>query len=69
MFHTISESVKSRMKYLEEIDKRDRVNETPRISKLRQIPPETGKLLAILAVMASKGVFLEIGTSAGYSSL
>jgi predicted O-methyltransferase YrrM len=39
------------------------------MKRLRQIPPETGKFVAILAASAPKGEFLEIGTSAGYSAL
>lgn len=69
MFHSIPESIKKRMQYLEEIDTQDRVDRTPRMERLRQIPPETGKFLSILAASAPKGEFLEIGTSAGYSTL
>jgi predicted O-methyltransferase YrrM len=36
---------------------------------LRQIPPETGKLLAILLASAPAGDAYEIGTGAGYSGL
>jgi predicted O-methyltransferase YrrM len=36
---------------------------------LYQISPETGKFLALLAANAPEGVYLEIGTSAGYSTL
>ena len=57
------------MYFLEEIDSRDRNNGTPRLERLRQIPPETGKFLSILAACAPKGEFIEIGTSAGYSTL
>jgi predicted O-methyltransferase YrrM len=57
------------MKYLEKLDAEDRVNETPRMERLRQIPPETGKFLSILAAGAPKGEFIEIGTSAGYSTM
>lgn len=57
------------MKVLEEIDARDRQDGTPYLERLRQISPETGKFLAILAANAPKGVWLEIGTSAGYSAL
>lgn len=57
------------MKALEEIDARDRQDGTPRIERLRQIPPETGKFLAILAASTPRGAWLEIGTSAGYSAL
>ena len=41
----------------------------PKFARLRQIPPETGKLLALLAAGAPPGLVLEIGTSGGYSSL
>ncbi len=69
MFHKIPESIKKRMKYLEDFDTKDRIDGTPRMERLRQIPPETGKFVSILAVSAPKGEFLEIGTSAGYSAL
>jgi predicted O-methyltransferase YrrM len=69
MFHNIPEPVKKRMQYLEKIDAEDRVNGTPRMERLRQIPPETGKFLSILAASAPNGEFLEIGTSAGYSTM
>lgn len=69
MFHTIPPAVLSRMHYLEEIDSRDRVDETPRLQRLRQIPPETGRFIALLAAGAPNGSVVEVGTSAGYSSL
>ena len=69
MFHTIKDSILSRMRYLEAIDAVDRVDGTPRLKRLRQIPPETGKFLALLAASTPRGSMLEIGTSAGYSSL
>ena len=57
------------MHYLEELDAKDREDGTPRLQRLRQIPPETGKFLALLAANAPDGRYLEIGTSAGYSAL
>jgi len=69
MFNNIPEPVKKRMKYLEKIDVEDRVDGTPRLERLRQIPPETGKFLSILAAGAPNGEFLEIGTSGGYSTM
>ena len=69
MLHNIPEPVKNRMKYLENIDAEDRVDGTPRMERLRQIPPETGKFLSILAAGAPNGKFLEIGTSGGYSTM
>lgn len=57
------------MQYLEQIDTKDREDGTPRFQRLRQIPPETGKFLALLAASAPEGTYLEIGTGAGYSTL
>ncbi|MFX1568636.1 MAG: O-methyltransferase [Promethearchaeota archaeon] len=69
MFHRIPDSIKKRMKYLEDLDTKDRIDGTPRMERLRQIPPETGKFVSLLAASAPNGEFLEIGTSAGYSAL
>jgi caffeoyl-CoA O-methyltransferase len=69
MLHDIPPSITDRMKYLEEIDARDRIDGTPHLQRLRQIPPETGKFLAIMAAAAPDGKLIEIGTSAGYSTL
>ncbi len=69
MFHNIPSAILGRMKFLEEIDARDRLDGTPRLQRLRQIPPEAGKFLALLAAEAPEGPILEIGTSAGYSTL
>jgi caffeoyl-CoA O-methyltransferase len=57
------------MRTLEEIDARDRLDGTPRPQRLRQVPPETGRFLALLAAGAPSGQIIEIGTSAGYSTL
>jgi predicted O-methyltransferase YrrM len=69
MFHSIRQSILDRMHFLEQIDTTDRQNGTPRLQRLRQIPPETGKFIALLAASAPEGAYLEIGTSAGYSAL
>ena len=69
MFHNIPTAVLKQMQALEEIDARDRQDGTPLIKRLRQVPPEAGKVLAFLAAGAAKGAWLEIGTSAGYSAL
>jgi caffeoyl-CoA O-methyltransferase len=69
MFLEINDLIKQRMKYLEEIDFIDRNNGTEKLKRLRQIPPETGKFLSIIATNSPKGDILEIGTSAGYSTL
>lgn len=69
MFHKIPPAIHRQMRTLERIDARDREDGTPRLERLRQIPPETGKFLALLAANAPSGTWLEIGTSAGYSTL
>jgi caffeoyl-CoA O-methyltransferase len=69
VFHDIPEGILGQMRRLEAIDAKDRVDGTSRDERLRQIPRETGRFLAILAASAPKGKFIEIGTSAGYSAL
>jgi caffeoyl-CoA O-methyltransferase len=69
MFHPIRPSILQRMQYLEGIDAIDRQDNTPLLKRLRQIPPETGKFLAIMAASAPQGDYIEIGTSAGYSTM
>jgi len=69
MFHDIPQNILDRMKRLEQIDSRDRSDGTSRLERLRQIPPETGKFIALLAATAPAGRYVEIGTSAGYSTL
>ena len=69
MLHSMPELIKKRMRTLEAIDARDRQDGTPHLQRMRQIPPETGKFIALLAATAPEGNFIEIGTSAGYSTL
>lgn len=69
MFHEIPQAYLERMAYLEEIDARDRVDGTITPKRLRQIPPETGRFLALIASSALPGKWIEVGTSAGYSGL
>jgi len=69
MLHEIPKEILQQMARLEALDARDRVDGTPREKRLRQITPETGQFLAIVAASAPKGTFIEIGTSAGYSAL
>ena len=69
MFHIIPKQVQDRMSYLEAIDAKDRVDGTERLKRLRQITPNTGKFIALLASIAPAGNLIEIGTSAGYSTL
>lgn len=67
MFHDIPGAVLARMQELEAIDAHDREDGTPRLKRLRQIPPETGRFIALLAASSPSGRWIEIGTSAGYS--
>jgi predicted O-methyltransferase YrrM len=69
MFHYIPQAMLTRMHELEQIDLQDRTDGTPRMKRLRQIPPEAGRFIAILAAIAPEGKCLEVGTSAGYSTL
>jgi caffeoyl-CoA O-methyltransferase len=69
MFHNIPAPVLKRMHELEAQDALDREDGTPRLQRLRQIPPVTGKFLALLCASAPDGGVLEVGTSGGYSSL
>jgi predicted O-methyltransferase YrrM len=69
MFHEIPDSVVERMQALETEDALDRTDGTPRMERLRQIPPETGRFIAMLAASAPPGALIEVGTSAGYSTL
>ncbi|MBI3165180.1 MAG: class I SAM-dependent methyltransferase [Chloroflexi bacterium] len=69
MFHSIPPAMLARMKYLETRDAQDRDDGTSRMQRLRQIPPETGKFLALLLANAPAGDIIEVGTSAGYSTL
>lgn len=59
----------ARMQELEAIDRRDRTDGTPHAKRLRQISPEVGKFIALLAALAPAGRCIEIGASAGYSTL
>jgi predicted O-methyltransferase YrrM len=69
MFESITPATLARMHELEAIDLRDRTDGTPHSKRLRQVPPEVGRFIAILAASAPEGPCIEIGTSAGYSTL
>ena len=69
MFHSISPEIQAQMTRLERIDTQDRHDGTPRMQRLRQVPPETGKFLALTAASVPPGDIVEIGASAGYSTL
>ena len=70
MFHDMPDRVRRRMAYLERLDARHRKAKTiEHFERLRQVPPATGKFLAIVAAGAPKGTWLELGTSGGYSTM
>ena len=69
MFHTIPKAIKERMAYLESLNKEDRLAGKSPLVRLRQVPPETGQFLALIAAAAPEGTYLEIGTSGGYSAM
>ncbi len=69
MFSEISIELKKRMDYLEVIDRKDRTDGTTKDKRLRQITVDTGKFLSIMVVNVPEGDIIEIGTSAGYSTL
>jgi len=69
VFHDIPEPMLARMAELEAMDARDRADGTTRLERLRQVPPEVGRFIALLAATAPPGRWIEIGTSAGYSTL
>ena len=62
MFHDISASMQQVMRELEEQTERDQV-------ALRSVSVDVGRCLALLAMSAPQGAFLELGSSVGYSSL
>lgn len=69
MFEQIHPAMAARMRELEAIDARDRTDGTPQSQRLRQVPPESGRFIALLAASAPPGAWIEVGTSAGYSTL
>lgn len=69
MFSEIPSSMLERMQTLVAIDARDRADGTGRLERLRQVPAITGQFIALMAASAPKGQYIEIGTSAGYSTL
>jgi predicted O-methyltransferase YrrM len=57
------------MDRLEALDAADRVDGTPQRRRLRAIAPEVGPFLTTLALAAGARTIVEVGTSAGYSTL
>lgn len=69
MFHTIGPEMLARMQELEARDAHEREAGLPAAQRLRQIAPSTGRFLALMAAAAPAGIYVEIGTSGGYSTL
>ena len=69
MFHDLAINVLDVMLELEARDEQDREDGTPRLERLRQITPDTGRFIALWAASAPAGAMIEVGTSAGYSAL
>ena len=49
VFHDMPRAIAERMAYLESVDSRDRLDGTPRLERLRQVPPQTGRLPVLSA--------------------
>jgi caffeoyl-CoA O-methyltransferase len=67
--HRIPDRVGAVMASLEARDRADRVDGTPRSRRLRAISPEVGPFLLTLALGCRARSIVEVGTSAGYSTL
>ncbi len=65
----IPSAVAVQMRRLERTDREDTTRDVPFAERLRQIPRETGRFLAIVAGGAPAGHWVEVGTSGGYSAL
>ncbi len=68
MFNEIPTRIAQRMHDLEERDSKDRVDGTSTAAPAPS-PPETGRFIALWAASAPSGAVVEVGTSAGYSTL
>jgi caffeoyl-CoA O-methyltransferase len=69
MFRDIPQAIEVTQGQLKALEAWRKAQGMERARLLRQIPPETGKLLAILLASAPAGDALEVGTGAGYSGL
>ncbi len=57
------------LRRLEEEDRGDRTDGTPRERRLRSVTPEVGAFLSLLVKIAGARRVLEVGTSGGYSTV
>ena len=69
MFSSMPQDVAATLAQLKELEAWRKAQGMERRLLLRQIPPETGRLLAILLASAPAGLAVEVGTGAGYSGL
>jgi len=69
MFRDIPQAVEVTQGHLKALEGWRKAQGADRSRLLRQIPPETGKLLAILLANCPKGDAAEVGSGAGYSGL
>ncbi len=69
MFHAIPPAMARRMAVMQEEDAEQRRQGLPRERRYCQVPPVTGRFLALLCASAPAGVAVEVGTSAGYSAM
>lgn len=69
MFHEIDPRITARMRELEALDAAQRKADEPRLQRLCQVPPETGRFLALQCAASPPGVAVEVGTSGGYSAM
>src|SRR3970040_755868 len=67
--HLVPPRIRTTMASLEARDAADRIDGTPRSRRLRAIAPEAGPFLLPLALGNGARTIVEIGTSAGYSTL
>ncbi len=65
----VSPAMRDVMERLEARDAEDRVDGTPQAQRLRAIAHEVGTFLTTLALATGARTIVEIGTSAGYSTL
>lgn len=65
----VPERVRAVMASLEARDAADRIDGTPKSKRLRAVSPEVGRFLLTVALAVDARTIVEVGTSAGYSTL
>ncbi len=69
MIRDMPREVRERMRFLEEVWARQKRDDEHSFDRLLQVPPDTGRLLSMIALAAPEGSWIEVGTSGGYSAL